>query len=767
MKTFLDYIRRRLAAKLILMVVWTLFVIIFAWYHFNIKYQKEKMMENILHTADLLTDTIKLSAHAAMMQNSRDDINQMINNIARQPEFESIRIYNKDGQIKFSNAADEVDRATNIKDEACYICHRTSPPLTQLSLAGRTRILASPRGHRLLGIISPIANEPGCATRDCHVHPEDKKILGALDVVISLRQTDREIAHAENWVKGLALILFLVTAAIIFLFLMRFVNQPVKKLIEGTRRIAEGQYTVGIDIDQADEMGRLGQAITDMGNEIAKHRAELNKQSDEYQKLFEAVPCLITVQDRAYRILTYNKAFGRKFAPKPGDRCYHAYKGRDEKCDPCPVEKTFSTGLSYSAAETGIDKDGTPKHWITRTSPITDSNGDVVAAMEISLDISEQKQLEVELDKSEKKYHAIFNNIPNPVFVLDMASLAILDCNKSVEAVYGYSEAEILGESFLKLFPVEERILIAPRIQSSEVLDRVGNVHKTGKPIIVNIRISPSEYSGRRVFLVTSSDITKRLEVEQQLIQAGKMATLGEMATGIAHELNQPLSVIKTVSSFCIGKIEKQEVIEPGILTTMLTKVDKNVDRATRIITHMRQFARKSEMKLERVSVGEVIRNALDIFSQQLKVKGIKLVCETEKNVPKINADPDRLEQVLINLLVNARDAVEERWAIEGRQAEDDRITIVTRVAGNAVNVDVCDTGIGIPPAIREKIFEPFFTTKEVGKGTGLGLSISYGIVRECGGGITAWSENGKGARFTLSFPIPGKASQKGAAHDP
>ncbi|MDX9785789.1 MAG: PAS domain S-box protein [Desulfobacterales bacterium] len=755
MQPVIQYIRRRLAAKLILMVGGTLFVIIFAWSHFNIQYQREKLMENVLHTADWLTDTIKLGAHSAMMQNSRDDINQMINNIARQQEFESIRIYNKGGQIKFSNVAEEVDRTTNIKDEACYICHRTEPPLTVVNLAGRTRIFSSPKGYRVLGIISPIDNEPECATSACHVHPGDKKILGALDVVISLDQTDIEIAHAENWAKGLALIVFLVTGAIIFLFLMRFVNQPAKKLIDGTRRIAEGRYAVGIDIHQDDEMGQLGHAINHMGNEIAKHQAKLNKQRDEYQKLFEMVPCLITVQDRQYRLLNYNKAFGLKFAPKPGDYCYRAYKGRQEKCVPCAVEQTFLTGISQSATETGVDKDGTAKHWITRTTPITDDNGKIVAAMEISLDISDQKQLEMALDKSEKKYHAIFNNIPNPVFVLSMDSLKIIDCNKSVEAVYGYTEKEILGVSFLTLFPAADREAISLRIYASEAIDRVKNIHKAGTPLIVNIRISPSEYSGQKVFLVTSSDITKRLEVEQQLIQAGKMATLGEMATGIAHELNQPLSVIKTVSSFCMDKLEKQETIAPEILATMLTKTDKNVDRATRIITHMRQFARKSEMKMEKVQINEVIRNAVDIFSQQLKVKGIKLVCDTEKVVPKILADPDRLEQVFINLLVNARDAIEEKWALQGRPPEEEsQITIFTRVANGKVTVDVRDTGMGIPPPILEKIFEPFFTTKEVGKGTGLGLSISYGIVKECGGSITAYSGPEGGARFTLAFPF-------------
>ena len=127
------------------------------------------------------------------------------------------------------------------------------------------------------------------------------------------------------------------------------------------------------------------------------------------------------------------------------------------------------------------------------------------------------------------------------------------------------------------------------------MINQVKQVNQSGVTLFVNIWISPAEYPGKKVLLVTTSDITKRLETEQQLIQASKMATLGEMATGIAHELNQPLSVIKTASSFFIRKINRKEPLEDDILFNMLGKIDSNVDRAAKIINHMRQFARKSD----------------------------------------------------------------------------------------------------------------------------------------------------------------------------
>jgi histidine kinase len=500
-------------------------------------------------------------------------------------------------------------------------------------------------------------------------------------------------------------------------------------------------------------MGHLAKAINQMSSDISQQRAELNKQRYQYQNLFERVPCLITVQDRNYRLLNYNNEFAERFAPQPGDHCYHAYKGRNQKCDPCPVEETYADGLSHYAEESGIKKDGTLSHWIVRTSPIRDEQGEIVACMEISLDITERKQLEVELEKSENKYHAIFNNIPNPVFVLDPEELTILDCNQSVEAVYGKSALTLIGQSFLTLFPEEERKHYARLLAKIPVFNQVRHRHHDGGILFVNIRVSPTaEYSGKRVLLVTTSDITKRLETEQQLIQASKMATLGEMSTGVAHELNQPLSVIKTTSSFFLRKLEKDEPIAKEMLANMLTKLDRNVDRAARIIHHMRLFARKSDTEFQKIQINDVLLSAFEIFDQQLKVRGIGVQWDLAEQLPKIKADPQRLEQVFINLLLNARDAIEEKWHMHGRGKAPDTISITTYHQRRHTICRICDTGVGIPKGKADKIFEPFFTTKEVGKGTGLGLSISYGIVKECDGHIAASVHDSGGACFTLKF---------------
>jgi len=490
-----------------------------------------------------------------------------------------------------------------------------------------------------------------------------------------------------------------------------------------------------------------------MGQEIGSQQAELNRERDKYQGLFEVVPCLITVQDRDFRLTSYNRKFADLFAPQLGDYCYSVYKGRTVKCDNCPVEKTFEDGRSHFSEESGINKDGSPSHWIVTTSPLRNAAGEIVAAMEMSLDVSKLKQLEKQLLDTEKRYHAIFDSIPNPIFVLDPANLTILDGNDAVSTLYGFSRREIIGKSFLDFFDPEERDEWAGRLHASRVLYQARQKDRHDQNLYVNIGISRMERDDHDVLLVTTSDITKRVEAEQQLLQAGKMATLGEMATGVAHELNQPLSVIKTASSYFMRKIARHEAIPEAILQSMSQEIDSHVDRATRIINHMREFGRKSALTAERVAVNDVIRRAYEIFSQQLKVRGIETHWHLAENTPPVIADPGRLEQVFINLLINARDAIEERWADASPGVADKAITLTTTLRGDWIMARVEDTGAGIPSHLAQKIFEPFFTTKKVGQGTGLGLSISYGIIKDFGGTIRARTQDGPGGRIEVRLP--------------
>lgn len=745
------------------MIFWVgliLMASIATWAFFDIRFQKQKALEQMVTGMERLVNTIRLGTHYAMMLNSRDDLTRITENVAKQKDIERVRIYNKEGRIKFSNLSEEVEKIRNIKAEACFICHKQEPPLDAVELRERVRVFDSGKDHRRLGLISPIYNEPGCAGGSCHVHPPDKKILGLLDVVVATEEMDKEMLAHQKRILGLAVVLFLASGTIIGLFLMRFLNRPIRKLITGTRHIGYGEFDYEVDESRNDEIGHLAKAFNLMRREIGEKQNALKQHWYEYQQLFEEAPCYITVQGRDLKIIRYNREFAERFSPERGDFCYKAYKGRSERCEICPVLKTFEDGEPHYSEEAATNKDGTQTYWMVKTSPIRNSKGEVIAAIEMSLDLTNLRTLEREVQRSEEKYRIIFNTIPNPLFVLSCDHLTILDCNQSVTAVYGFGKEDLAGTSFLSLMEKADRQKYLSLLKAEHSIDRVKQTRKDGTAIFVNVRIANSEYSGRKVFLVTTSDITARLIAEQQLIQASKMATLGEMATGMAHELNQPLSVIKTACGFLKRKVIRDEPIERDILRTMSQEIDSHVDRASKIINHMREFGRKSEVSKEKTQINQVLIKSLDFFQQQLKLREIEVVLDLDSNLPFIWADANRLEQVFINLLINARDAIERKWEEARPEEETKKIILGTSMEEGMVSASITDNGTGIPDTILDKLFEPFFTTKKAGKGTGLGLSISYGIVSDYDGTINVKTEEGKGSSFIVRFPTGSEPSE-------
>ena len=232
---------------------------------------------------------------------------------------------------------------------------------------------------------------------------------------------------------------------------------------------------------------------------------------------------------------------------------------------------------------------------------------------------------------------------------------------------------------------------------------------------------------------------------QEQLVQAGKLATLGELTTGVAHELNNPLNNTGLFVGNAIDFIELG-VSDKGPIVRELRHALQQVGKATEIISHLRTFGRAAPVSREPISVKQVIDRALALMREQLRLRQIEVMVDLGSEETVVMANPIQLEQVFINLLTNARDAV----ADSPRKA----IRISSSVGPAAVEVAFADSGPGIPPGLEQRIFDPFFTTKEVGKGTGLGLSITYGIVKEHGGTISVVSRLGEGATFLIQLPL-------------
>jgi len=369
----------------------------------------------------------------------------------------------------------------------------------------------------------------------------------------------------------------------------------------------------------------------------------------------------------------------------------------------------------------------------------------------------ENAMLQEQYIKSEKKYRTLFNSDPHPIFILDSETFEIRDMNQRAQDSYGYTREELLGLQFLEI-GVENDEELAQALRNltedqSLLFTKKRHYRKGRKPFYVNINLSYAKYGEENVIMVSTTDITEVVEKETQLIQAGKMTTLGVMAAGMAHEINQPLNVIQVCADFFLKMLKRGAKIDDDDLRTMANDIVANVERATGVIKHVRDFARQSEPVRSRVNINDPIRDVFKVLGHQLKVHDIDVHLDLEPDLPDIMAEHNRLEQVFINLVSNAIDAMDEKVKQADCQDSLKRLSLKSYGQNDHVIVHVSDTGTGMSEEVKNKIIEPFFTTKKVGKGTGLGVSISYGIVKDYGGSIEIESEICRGTTFKLSFP--------------
>jgi len=362
------------------------------------------------------------------------------------------------------------------------------------------------------------------------------------------------------------------------------------------------------------------------------------------------------------------------------------------------------------------------------------------------------------LRESEAKYRSLFDAGPDPIFVVARANLEILDANPRVKAIYGYTREEVMGMRFSDL-EAQGGLDSLGRFEQQSLgqgecvfYPKVIHHKKDGQPIFVNMHACDTTYAERRAIVVSTTDITNIIEKDAQLIQASKMTTLGEMSAGIAHELNQPLNAIRMGSDY-LGMIASQgREVSDQDLNMITQEMSAQVDRATEIINTLRNFGRKAELIAEKIDINEPARAITKLLRRQLALQSIELTMELSDGLPYIRAHANRLQQVMFNLVTNARDAIIQKLEVNGDGPRN--ITVRSFLDGQGrVVMAVSDTGTGIDPQKIDKIFEPFYTTKDTGQGMGLGLAISYGIVKDYRGDIRVESVKGRGSTFKLLFP--------------
>ncbi|MBK9163804.1 MAG: PAS domain S-box protein [Acidobacteria bacterium] len=382
-------------------------------------------------------------------------------------------------------------------------------------------------------------------------------------------------------------------------------------------------------------------------------------------------------------------------------------------------------------------------------------SGYIAVAIENSRLYQEQKQQTAELALLKEFNESIVESVNVGLLAVNEDGL-ITRCNTTFEEMMNRSRSEVIGKSVDDIFdPAFAANLNSILGKSRWHLTEIRNAYKlhardaSGNPLILNVAVAPlrsvsNEQTGGIIVL---ENVSSRVKLEESLQQSEKLSSIGLLAAGVAHEVNTPLTGVSSYTQMLLGMIPETDPKHE-----LLKKMHRQTERAANIVGNLLNFSRTgSAIEWTEVDVNKLIDDTLQLLEPQLRRSQIEIVKQYEERPPLVSGNSGKLQQVLTNLILNARDAM----------ANGGIITLRTILDGDRVRVEVADTGEGISEEDISKIFDPFFTTKAVGSGTGLGLAVTYGIVQEHGGSIEAKSPNGSGATFILTLPLGSPAQQR------
>jgi PAS domain S-box-containing protein len=506
--------------------------------------------------------------------------------------------------------------------------------------------------------------------------------------------------------------------------------------------------------------------------EKERKRYELNS-TKKMQIILDSLPYRIMVVNMDKTVDTVNKTFLKEFnlgsKDIAGTYCYQLRYNLDRSCKEegrtCYLEDR-TTDLEHKASVSTLrefeDENGETRFEVITIAPIFDDNGKLVQILEVSRDVTERAKLEKEVEKSNKFFENVIQSTVDGIVVVDTKG-NVLIFNEGMERLTGHSAEDIIKRGHLSTFyDMDVAKENMQKMRSSEH-GPVGRLNPTpmnvktkdGKEIPVTLSASIITIDGKEigsvgVFTDMREIFKMRRDLEEahlQLVQTEKIASVGRMAAGVAHEINNPLS-----GALIYAELLKEDLKnQPERLNDVQEIIDQTL-RCKKIVAEMLEFSRQSVGKTSSFSLEYLINKCLNLLINQAIFQDIMVVKNIEPNMPEMVGDMGQLQQVFTNLFINAAHAMESKGtlSIEAKYSRDNSIFIIK----------VSDTGPGIPVELRDKIFEIFFTTKPVGSGTGLGLSISQNIIKLHGGKISFDCPTEGGTIFTIELPFEFKEQE-------
>jgi nitrogen fixation negative regulator NifL len=464
----------------------------------------------------------------------------------------------------------------------------------------------------------------------------------------------------------------------------------------------------------------------------------------------EAAANAILVTDRQGTIVRVNRAFSeltgytaQEVLGRGTPRIFNS--GRQDAAFYERLWATILSGQVWWGEVTNRRKDGRLYIEEQTITPVRNGNGEVTHFIAIKQDISARKASEEALSRSEASYRALVDNAPVGIF-RSKADGTLLAVNPALATMLGYdSNAELLTRNLAEVYRSPAERVQAIECRRRGLFENFDVEWKRKDGTVMTVRTTGRALgdpgSPTEVFEVFVEDVTEQRRTDERLRQTDKLTTLGGLISGVAHELNNPLTVVLGFAHMLATQSDL-----PAAVTKKLALMKASTERATKIVKNLLTFARQQPPALTRVRLAELVDQVLQLLEYPLRANGVEVIRDFAAGTPDITADRDQLLQVALNIIQNAMQAM----------AGCKQKQIVSRIipTNSGVRLEFQDTGPGIPPGLMARVFEPFFTTKSPGQGTGLGLSICYGIVTSHGGEIVAENVPGGGARFVIKLPV-------------